>query len=152
MNSIIFDTNVFDMIMSGTLEKKIIGDSVVVATHVQRDELNAIPDPIRKQKLLDVFGKTTKEIVATTVAIWGTSNWGESKFGTDEQNSLFEKMRNELIRLDKKAKSQILNQTRDILIAVTSIEEKIHLITTDKKLSEVVKSNGGSASWIKKTN
>jgi hypothetical protein len=148
---VMLDTNIFDMVLSGAFDVNSLGAITIFATHVQHDEIAAIPDLLKRKKLQLVFQRTVQNIVPTNMAVWDVSRFDQSSYGTDTQNALFEKMRSELVAKDKKSKNQAKNQARDILIAVTAIANDFAFYTSDYALSEVVNLNGGHALWLKRS-
>ncbi len=145
MTGYILDTNVFNAILKAELALETLSGVAVFATHIQRDELNATPDPATKAALLAVFKDVSAEQVPTSSAVWGVSSWDESEW--DDGDNLFADLLAAIKAADKaKGKnSKSTNQDRDALIAITAIKKKLTLLTRDSGLLQVVRDHGGMA-------
>lgn len=133
-----FDTNVFNHILSQEVDVTVLGPDVTpIATHLQWDELNRTPDSDLRNELLAVFKDTVELTVATEGAVFGVSRWGASKYANPE--SRYQPMFDELTQM--KARKNSANQI-DALIANTCIEQGYTLVTNDRNLKEVATKNG----------
>ena len=155
-----FDTNVFDCILDGGISlESLMTDVVPYATHVQRDEINNIPEHKieRREALAALFVQVVSEaptdsfavgtsrigeahvggdrVVPTESAAWGVSKWGQAKWTA--ANNLCVPIRAALDRIKLKP-----NNIKDALIAETAIKRGYILVTEDEDLAMVVKSVG----------
>lgn len=92
--------------------------------------------------LARVFDSFVEESVATSSAVWGVSKWGQAKWGNSQ---LHNQMLKRLKQLDAAAKKnpRIYNQQRDVLIALTAIENRHTLVSHDVSLVDLVSEFGG---------
>jgi len=137
---IMFDTNIFDLILENNLTEKVIQflrkeKMQLLITHVQLDEVSAIPDNKRekREKLSKIIKKLNPRLIATTGVIVGESRVGRSSFGPKE---LIEKIR--------KYKKES-NPSRDSLIYTTAFLKSNIFVSNDKVrnkiLQKIVKEN-----------
>ena len=142
MEKIMFDTNVFDEILEGNLDLKLIKDSIKVdyeyfITHIQIEELSNIPDSKKeKRRILAIFLNDIRpRLIPTESTVLGHSRFGLAKLG----NADFYKL--------------ILNQNKDnvkdALIGETAIKQEITLITEDEELKSKVENLGGTVLKVK---
>lgn len=155
------DTNVFNHVLDGKIGLASLEGRRLIATHIQRDEINNTKNEARRKALYSVFEFLTENMVPTTSAVagisvagsccassdgvvptesavWDISRWGQAKWGANDD--IFEGMRQELDALNKEKK----NNAQDILIAETSIRNGWVLITSDTDLFAVVTKYGGA--------
>ena len=132
---IIFDTNIFDEILNGSLN---INDLIqfkekaeFYITHIQVDEINKCSDKERRAKLFLLMGKLQPIIIPTSSFILGKSRLGEARLG------------NGIIFKDLQQGN--MKHASDALIGETSIREGLILVTNDKTLRKRVNSRGGKA-------
>ena len=128
------DTNIINRILDHNLDLKRFKSSgkAFFVTHVQKDEIINTPDEIRRDELLSIFQEVA-ESVPTESALWGMSNWGESKWAADD---LVGKILKELNKKDKRK-----SNPQDALIADTAIKNNYILVTEDGPLYYVVTEN-----------
>ena len=131
----IFDSNIFDDIVSGKLEFELIQnykkkiDLVLYLTHIQSDEIQACKDE-SKRKILTLFMlKISPIIIPTESAVFGTSRYGEAKFGSGD---IYENI-----------KVGNPKHIEDALIGETAIKNNLILVTNDKRLKSKMEENGG---------
>ena len=146
-----FDSNIFDKLVERPdLVESITGCVDVIATHVQRDEIDQTPVPDTKAQLRRIFGDLVSNeshvrgegLVATESAVWNISKWNSSKWSRGD--GMLEQLRGS-IRPDAK---RYVNRTRDALIGETAIKNGFVLITEDVPFRRKVRSLGGiSMSW-----
>ena len=131
MKQYMVDTMIINRILDHGLDLKYFKrpDKQIFTTHVQRDEIINTKNETRRNELLSVFQEIENPI-PTESALWGRSNWGESKWAADD---LVEKILNELNKKDKRK-----SNPQDALIADTAIKNNYILITEDGPLYEVV--------------
>ncbi len=132
MNKYMVDTMIINRILDYDvdLQKFKKKDKRFFATHVQRDEIINTPNATRRNELLSIFQKIV-DSVPTESALWGRSNWGESKWAADD---LVEKILKALNIKDRRR-----SNPQDALIADTAMKNKHILVTEDGPLYEVVK-------------
>jgi len=134
-----FDTNIFDEILNEKIE--LPKNLKYYVTHIQYDEILNIPldKKERREKLLKIFNKVPKEVIATEGAVVGVSRFDLSKVMSKEDAELYDKMLEKLKDLDEKSgkKKTPENQARDILIALTCMKNCLTLVTNDNNLKKV---------------
>jgi restriction endonuclease S subunit len=134
-----FDTNIFDEILDEKIE--LPENLRYYVTHIQYDEICNIPidKKERREKLLKIFNKVPKEVIATEGAVLGVSRLELSKLMSKEDAELYDKMLKKLEELDEKSgkKKTPENQARDILIALTCMKNCLTLVTNDNNLKKV---------------
>lgn len=131
--NLMFDSNVFDELINGKLDLKIIEENKlkIFITHVQVDEINECSDKEFRAKLFNFMTTIRPEKIPTESFIIGKSRIGSAKIG---DGKLIEKLR----KGNRKS-------TNDALIGETAIKNDITLITNDIKFKNKVKILGGSA-------
>ena len=131
MNKYMVDTMIINRILDYDvdLQKFKKKDKRFFATHVQRDEIINTPNATRRDELLSIFEEIVVSI-PTESALWGRSNWDESKWAADD---LVEKILKELNIKDRRR-----SNPQDALIADTAIKNNCILITDDGPLYDVV--------------
>lgn len=130
---LIFDSNVFDDLISGKLELETIGkkNHEVYITHIQVDEINGCFDKETRARLFNVMTEIIPQKIPTESFIIGTSRIGSAKLG---DGNLIEKLR-----------MGNYKKTNDALIGETAIKNNLTLITNDKKFKNKVNELGGTA-------
>lgn len=140
----LLDTNVFNAILVGRLQLP-LGVGPLWATHIQRDELCNTRDLDRRRLLLETFDQVAPLPTATTSAVWGLSNWGESSWtGLSGQ---FQRMAIAVRTADDRARKSKNpdNQTQDALLGQTAVALGLTLVSNDPRLCGVVLAEGGRA-------
>jgi restriction endonuclease S subunit len=134
-----FDTNIFDKILDEKIE--LPKNLKYYVTHIQYDEILNIPmdKKERGERLLKIFNKIPKEVIATEGAAIEVSRFDLSKLMSKEDAELYDKMLKKLEELDEKPgkKKTPENQARDILIALTCMKNCLTLVTNDNNLKKV---------------
>jgi predicted nucleic acid-binding protein len=97
------------------------GRLVLMWTHINVDELSAIPDDERRAKLLNVAASLC-QFVPTGAAVWDYSRWNFARW-TDDSEALDAFRRGNL------------RHTRDAILAATAQHEHADLVTSDKQLA-----------------
>ncbi len=130
---LIFDSNVFDDLISGKLELETIEKSKyeIYITHIQVDEINECSDKERRARLFNFMTEIRPEKIPTESFIIGTSRIGSAKIG---DGHLIEELR-----------MGNYKKTNDALIGETAIKNNLILITNDKKFKNKVVELGGTA-------
>jgi hypothetical protein len=143
MTGYMFDTTEFNAVESGELALAVIAGQRLFATHVQLDELNQTPDKEKRVRLRAAFEVVAADNLPTESAVWGVSGWDQAKWTAED--GAFEAMRARLQGLDKAGRDRIVNQSRDILIAETTIKNNLVLVSGDWRLRKVTMEFGGRA-------
>lgn len=131
------DTNVFNKLLDGDLViEKMPSDGTYVATHVQRDELNASKDISRRTALLSKFEELSPKQEITASFCFDISRFDHAAIG---DGLLFTTLKNAL----DAANGGKRNNTHDALIGETSIVNDFTLLTCDFDFAEAVKQQGG---------
>ena len=130
MKGYMLDTNVFNRVLRDNADPARLPKPTFV-THIQRDELSATKDSLKREALLKVLDDAEADSIATASAAWDVSNWDESEWGSND--GVWESMLAALNQLNKGRK----NNTQDILIAETAIRKGHILVTDDAHLAAV---------------
>jgi hypothetical protein len=123
MIKVMLDSNVHDEVIavpgfSDRLRRAIVaGDIQIVTTHVQRDELERIADPVKRAAALDVPGAVT----ATAGAVWSVSRCDQAKYGEGDGDIKYA----EIFKGNPR-------DIEDALIAITAASEVDVLVTQEK--------------------
>jgi predicted nucleic acid-binding protein len=128
---IILDSNVFDDLVNGKLDSKIVESKDVYITHIQVDELNECTDKEKRARLFNSLTEIQPHKVPTESFVIGTSRIGSAKIG---DGNLIEELR---MGNHKK--------TNDALIGETALKNNLTLITNDKKFKNKVIELGGNS-------
>ncbi|HEX7642105.1 MAG TPA: hypothetical protein VF472_07860 [Burkholderiaceae bacterium] len=142
------DTNVFNHLVDGRMDISKLQGGAVYVTHVQHDEIANTPDPIRRARLQamvkGVLGTSSVPSASgapgtmpTESAVWGVSKWRAAKWTAPD--ALLDKMLAALNARNRRKK----NNVQDVLIAETALLNRLTLMTSDAKLSAVMKEFGG---------
>lgn len=111
-------------------------DGEYVATHIQREELEATRNEYRREILLKKFSEIVKSTIPTETRIFGISRFGQGNFG---DGKLHTSLQSSLDNVNDKHR----NNTKDCLIAEVAIKKGYTLLTTDRDLKEVAQKHGG---------
>ena len=151
---LMLDTNVFNHILDGRLDPEQLRGRHLVATHVQRDEIQATRDEERRSALMGLFDDFVPQRTPTTSAVAGVSvageacgsasgvvptesfvfdvsRWDEAKWSREDH--VFSAMLSDLDALNG-AKG---NNIKDVLIAETAFRNGWTLVTDDTDLAQV---------------
>ena len=132
---VIFDSNIYDLVADGTLNIDLLSekkdDFELYITHIQIDEINKCPDEDKRARLFLFKSKLSPIVIPTESSIFGTSRFGEAKFG---DGNILEKI-----------KEGNLKNTEDALIGEVAIKKNFILVTEDSKLKNKVNSLNGKA-------
>lgn len=130
---IMLDTMEYDHLAADTVAyQRIIqlmqeGKVELLSTHIQRDEILAMPNESKRSALEALLNHTT--MIGTRGIILGTSRFGQARFGSDEEHKLIEHVRRD--RWDR--------DTEDGLIAATASSDVNVFVTDDKPLTKRLK-------------
>ncbi|MCR5863442.1 hypothetical protein LRS05_15545 [Flavobacterium sp. J372] len=128
---VIFDSNVFDNLISGELEIDIIKnkDHKIIVTHIQIDELNECKDTEKRAQLFNRVVELKPEKISTETFVIGVSRIGSAKIGGS-------KIYDSIMRGNPK-------HINDALIGETAVKNNLMLITNDIKLKKKILELGG---------
>ncbi len=130
--NIIFDSNVFDDLVSGKLSAGIISDSCkIYVTHIQIDEISNCTNGEKRARLFQNVVEIQPKKIPTESFVVGVSRVGSAKVSDGD---LLEKLR-----------KGNLKRTNDALIGETAIKNNLTLVTNDNQLKSNVNSQGGKA-------
>lgn len=133
----IFDSNVFDDLVSGKLDidrivkYKSKNNVEFFITHIQVDEINECIDKDKRAKLFLLMGTLRPIIIPTSSSVAGKSRVGYARLGDGE---ILEELRQGNIK-----------HTEDALIGETAIKDNLILITNDQTLYKRISDAGGKA-------
>lgn len=137
MKRVAIDTQIVDRILdtAGVLEEINAAAKrcalVVISNHVVRDELEATPEPDRRERLLRVYDALQRKDVLTRGGIYGVSKYGMARYGDGSETG---------ISLSE-ARTQGRGRSRDALIATTAAGEADVLVTEDQTLAKRVRTS-----------
>jgi len=135
---VVLDSQIYDLIVAVTgLANRLAvlrdaGALVILQTHVERDELSAMPDKEKRVAVLAV----PVTLVSTSGAVWGVSKFGEATWGGGEGD----------VKIDD-VRSDASNHVRDALIAATAAAAADALVTEDKRLASRVRAAAAFPVW-----
>lgn len=133
MIRIMLDSNVYDEVIAvprftDRLRAAIAsGDIQIVTTHVQRDELSEIRDPVKLAATLDVPGTVT----ATAGAAWNVSQWDQARWDEGTGDIVY----TDIFKSNPR-------DIEDALIAITAASEADVLVTQEKTLPKRIAATG----------
>ena len=125
------DTCIFNFLTDGNYTISDLPTGKYYITHIQRDELDATTDKLRRNELKNQLHVINSTKVVTSVALSGLARSGESSCGDTKFFSII------LTELDKRKKKQ--NNYKDAAIGTTAIENNFILVTGDSDFAEVMK-------------
>jgi predicted nucleic acid-binding protein len=138
MSKYMFDTNVFNRLLDGSVDLGKLAGKVCCATHVQIDEIRATKSAERRSNLENVFTEVLSEQLPTQSFVLNVSRLDEARLGDGE---LYGELLN---RLNQRNKAKP-NNVQDALIAETALANSLTLVTEDHDLHQVVMELGGTA-------
>jgi hypothetical protein len=136
----IFDTKVFGKILKMNAPSDLlIGKHLYFATHIQKDELEALTNEKRRSQLMGIFHFVPQKLISTESAVFDVSRFDMAKYGDGiVYTHVYEE-------LNKRKPKESENNSNDALIAETAMKNGFLLVTEDKALKEVVTETGGLA-------
>lgn len=143
MNEFMFDTNIFNKILDGRIDASKFKKKACKATHIQFDEIRVTKNENRRVQLIGVFSEIITMQLPTESFVLGVSRLGMAKVSDGD---LYNKL---LVRLNSLNNSK-LNNTQDVLIAETAINNNFILVTDDRNLAQVMTECGGKVCNHKK--
>jgi len=143
MSSYILDTNIFNKLREGSLDRQALVGLTLIGTYVQRLELADTPQEDRRRELLKLYSEFVNAKVTPFTTRWGDP-WGSSWSDSD---GLYDQLLSAVRKADKdlKKRKREQNQERDAQIAETAIKANLTLVTEDPGLRCVVEAYGGRA-------
>jgi predicted nucleic acid-binding protein len=156
---LMLDTNVFNHVLDGRLDPEQLRGRHLVATHVQRDEIQATRNEDRRAALMELFEDFVPQRTPTTSAVAGisaageacasasgvvptesfvfdVSRWDEAKWSREDD--VFSAMLSDLNDLNGVKRNNI----KDVLIAETALRNGWTLVTDDADLAQVASKYG----------
>ena len=143
---VIFDSNVYDVFADDEVLRLTLGDAIdagrlrLLSTHVHRDELTAVADTRRRERLLAVL--RLAEPVATGGFVLGSSRLGDARLMSEADATVFDTtMRNGM---------SDTRGTNDALIATARFENAT-LVSQDRRCRARAQRAGVSAievAWL----
>lgn len=124
------DTCIFNFLIDGNYTINDLPTGKYYITHIQRDELDATTDKVRRNDLKNQLNVTNSTKVVTSVALCGLAPSGESSCGDTKFFSII------LTELDNRKKKR--NNYKDAVIGATAIKNNFLLITGDSDFAEVM--------------
>lgn len=134
------DTCIFNHLTDGYYTINDLPPGEYYITHIQRDELETTPDPVRRHALKGQLNIVQSDIVVTSVTLSGLARSGEASCGDDRFYKTI------LSELDKRKKKR--NNYKDAVIGATAIQNSFRLITGDSDFAEIMKSVWGKKKII----
>lgn len=132
----ILDTNIFNRLVDGKIDlDNLPVDGEFIATYVQIFEINQTKDAARRGSLLLRFAEVRPRLVPTESLVWGVTPWGQGKWGAGD---VYVNLRGDL---DARNKGKA-NNIQDALIGEVALVNSYTLITEDRDLADVMRSNG----------
>ena len=82
MKIYMFDTNIFNHILDGSLDfEDLAGKALYCVTHIQLDEINNTKNPERRAKPNRIFGEFIQDAISTESFGLNSSRLGQAKLG-----------------------------------------------------------------------
>ena len=106
-----------------------------------RSEINRTSDQERRARLFLIFAENRPVILPTESGVWGTSRWGQFKWGA---GPVFTSIK---LALDSRNGAKP-NNNQDSLIAEVALANGYGLITADRDLAEVVEAQNGHVLFV----
>jgi predicted nucleic acid-binding protein len=131
-----FDTNIFNSIVDGEVDLTLLDGKAYYATHIQHDEIQATKDITRRAELESIFTFIIQLPTQSFVLELSRLNQARLSNGV-----LFKAMKERLDRLNNKKQ----NNSQDVHIAETAIENRLTLVTHDRDLYLVATEFNGAA-------
>jgi predicted nucleic acid-binding protein len=122
---VMVDTMVFDHLVADETAAEAVlaaikdGRLQLRTTHVQEDQLAAIPDEAKRSAIAAI----PREVVATSVSVYEISAYGKARYGSDDDDAAYEAIRHGP------------KHVQDAIIATTALSEAHVLVTDDKRLA-----------------
>jgi hypothetical protein len=139
------DTNVFNHLVEGKITLSSFDGHRLLVTGVQRAELCATPDDVKRAALCAGVEEVNPELIAASSFAWGIDGAGWNQAFWNDRSDTFKTMLTRFQAIDPKNRKRTLNQLRDIFIAETAMKHGAILISSDEKLRQLVSEFGGSA-------
>jgi predicted nucleic acid-binding protein len=137
MSNYMFDTNIFNGLLDGTVDPSKLHGKVCYATHVQADEILATKNADRRSQLSTIFAQVLSEQIPTESFVLDVSRLGEARLS---DGVTYSQLLDSLNQLNKGKPNNI----QDVLIAETAIANSLILVTEDHDLARVVTEFGGA--------
>lgn len=132
----VVDTCILNNLVDGSIKPgDLPDDGILVASHVQIDEINKTKDEERRARLFLKFTTVIEDVVPTESTIIGVSRIGHCKISDDE---LYGRLKVDLDRLNGGKRNNI----EDALIAEVAIKNDFKLLTADYQLQNVAQKHG----------
>ena len=125
------DTCILNFLTDGNYTINDLPTGKYYITHIQRDELDATTDKVRRNDLKNQLHVINSTKVVTSVAHSGLARSGESSCGDAKFSSII------LTELNKRKKKR--NNYKDAVIGATAIENNFIVVTGDSDFAEVMK-------------
>jgi predicted nucleic acid-binding protein len=143
-NSYMLDTTLFNDVLDGKVSVTPSASRRLLVTGIQASELRATKNEIRRAALLAAFEELNPSVALTSSFAFDIEGAGWDEACWNDGSGNYERMLKRLKELDPGTKDS-LNQTRDILIAETTIKNGVTLVSGDNNLRQVVSEVGGRA-------
>lgn len=131
----ILDTCIFNWIVNGTHAPSDLPVGEYLVTHIQRDEIERVPDECRRNVLLRTFELCEAAQVPTGVFVMGVSRLGEAALGG---GGVYHRIYTELSALNS-SKRKRQSHMADAIIGATAHVSDVGLVTADADFFQVMK-------------
>jgi predicted nucleic acid-binding protein len=147
------DTNIFNRVLDQKTPTSLFANNRVIATWIQAAELRQTPNEERRTSLLSVFTDIIPQPSPASSFVFDIDGAGLDQANWSKGPKRFQDMLAMLHMLDHKKKKRRKqtpdkirhNQTRDVLIAETAINNGAILISDDRNLRRMTSESGGRA-------
>lgn len=137
-----FDTNVFNRILDGSIDPGKLSSKECYAAHIQLDEIRATKNSEGGSQLVSTFSQVLSEQIPTQSFVLNVSRLDEARLSDGvTYNQL-------LYRLNQLNKIKT-NNSQDALIAETALSTGLTLVTEDHDLFQVITEFGGTVCNLK---
>ncbi|AWR96106.1 hypothetical protein DFR86_00100 [Acidianus sulfidivorans JP7] len=136
-NKYLLDTNIFDRLLEKNIDLPDCKGCYFI-TQIQRDEINNIVDPYKKNKKDKLLKKF--EIIPSCFVL-DISRLDEDEPCDDQTAKIFKEMLSDLHNLNEKSgeKKTPENEARDVQLLLTCLKKDLTLVTDDKNLRKIAK-------------
>ncbi len=136
------DTNVFSGLAQGAIGLDCLPNKgKYVCLFVQAQEINATTSQVLKEKILATFEQISAHREPSETSLWGVTPWGEGGYGA--AGDIYSAI---LRELEDTKRSR--GNSNDALIAEVCLTRNYTLISSDQRLCDVVKAQGGSVLYL----
>ena len=131
------DTVIFNRLLDGDIEiEHFPADGYLVATDLQRLEIENTKDSQRKNSLLSLFGRVTHGLESNS-PVWGAMTWGRMQWPSSSADNILSRLQAQRSN-SRYRKRKLQSDTMDSLIADAALLNGCRLLTCDSDLADII--------------